>query len=259
MDSKYIKFKKTALDDDAMIYQRSKDTITKEEIKNLPFRQRLGYYKDYYLKITLVVIAAAVLIFSVLNTAVFNRSECRLSLCFLDGALPERSEEMDSFFEEQIGLESKNDFMRSDTYALDNYQMDMAYRTRLFAGAIDLIVCPYDLFLEQSEQGLFCDLRELLPEEMCLQLSDLLLENKVAETDDMGETVSYSDPVPMGIDLSGSEFYLEYGGAIEDPVLCAAWNPSNRENSLKAIAYFTGIDPALAETENISTETESRK
>ena len=90
MDSKYIKFKKTALDDDAMIYQRSKDTITKEEIKNLPLKQRLGYYKDYYLKITLVVIAAAVLIFSVLNTTIFNRSECRLSLCFLNGCCARR-------------------------------------------------------------------------------------------------------------------------------------------------------------------------
>ncbi len=250
MDSKYIKFKKTALDDDAMIYQRSKDTVTKEEIKSLPFRQRLGYYKDYYLKITLVVIAAAVLIFSILNTTVFNRSECRLSLCFLNGALPAQSDEMDLFFEEEIGLESKNDFMRSDTYALDNYQMDMAYKTRLMAGAIDLIICPYDLFLEQSEQGLFCDLREYLPEDMYAQLSDLLLENKVAETDDLGETVSYSEPIPMGIDLSDSSFYQQYGGAIEDPVLCAAWRPENHGNALKAIAYFTGIDISLAETES---------
>ncbi len=254
MDSKIVKFKKTALDDDAAIYQRSKDTITKEEIKSLPFRQRLGYYKDYYLKITLVVIAAAVLIFSVLNTTVFNRSECRLSLCFLNGTLPEQSEEMDSFFEENIGLDSKNDFMRSDTYALDNYQMDMAYKTRLMAGAIDLIICPQDVFLEESGQGLFCDLREFLPKDMYAQLSDLLLENKVAETDDLGEVVSYSEPIPMGIDLSGSDFYKEYGGLLEQPVLCAAWRPENKENALKAIAYFTGIDLSLAETEAASEE-----
>ncbi len=249
MDSKYIKFKKTALDDDAMIYQRSKDTITKEEIKELPFRQRLGYYKDYYLKMTLVVIAAVVLVVCILNTTIFNRSECRLSLCFLNGTLPAQSEEMDSFFEEQIGLERKNDFMRSDSYLLDNYQMDMAYRTRLLAGAIDLIVCPRDVFLEQSGQGLFCDLRELLPEDMYTQLSDLLVENKVAETDDMGEVISYSDPVPMGIDLSGSEFYKNYGGMTEQPILCCAWHPENSANTLKAIAYFTGIDLSLAETE----------
>ncbi len=254
MDSKIVKFKKTALDDDAAIYQRSRDTVTKEEIKNLSFRQRIGYYKDYYLKITLVIIAAAVIVISVLNTTIFNRSECRLSLCFLNGTLPAQSEEMDSFFEEQIGLESKNDFMRSDTYALDNYQMDMAYRTRLLAGAIDLIICPHDVFLEQSGQGLFCDLRELLPEEMYAQLSGLLIENKVAETDDMGEVISYSEPIPMGIDLSGSEFYQQYGGIFEQPVLCAAWHPENKGNALKAIAYFTGIDLSLAETEEASEE-----
>lgn len=252
MDSKIVKFRKTALDDDAALYRRSKDTITKEEIKKLPFLQRLGYYKDYYLKMTLVIIAAIILVVAILNTTIFNRSECRLAICFLNGAMPERYEEMDSFFEEQIGLENKNDFMHSDTYGLDNYQMDMAYKTRLMAGAIDLVVCPYDVFLEQSEQGLFCDLREFLPKDMCEQLSDLLLENKVAEIDDMGEVVSYSEPVPMGIDLSDSAFYQEYGGAIERPVLCAVGISRNEENAFKAIAYFAGIDVSLAETEAVT-------
>lgn len=257
MDSKIVKFKKTALDDDAAIYQRSKDTITKEELKNLPFRQKLGYYKDYYLKITIGIIIAAVLIFSILNTTIFNRSECRLSLCFLDGTLPERSEEMDSFFEEAIGLENKNDFIHSDTYVLGNYQMEMAYRTRLMARAIDLVVCPRDVFLEQSEQGLFCDLRELLPADMYAQLSDLMIENKIAETDDAGDVVSYSEPMPMGIDLSGSNFYKEYGGLLEQPVLCVTWNPENKGNVLKAITYFTGIDVSLSETEEASEEASS--
>lgn len=236
-----IKFKKTALDDDALIYQRSKDTTTKEDIKSLPLRQRLGYFRDYYLKIVVVAVLSVIVLASILNTTVFNRSESELSICFLNGSVPEKSEDLDSFFEEYIGLENKNDYIRSESFFLDNYQMDMAFKTKLMAGAIDLVICSYDDFMEQSEARLFCDLREFLPEDMYDQLSELLVENKVPELDDMGEITAYSDPIPMGIDLSGSSLYKEYGGTATRPVLCAAGTTKNKENALTAIACFCGI------------------
>ena len=80
-----IKFKKTTLDDDALMYNKSKDTITKEELKNLPFKQKLIYFKDYYAKRTIVVIIIIAVLISILNTTVFNRATCQLSLILING------------------------------------------------------------------------------------------------------------------------------------------------------------------------------
>ena len=52
--------------------------------------------------------------------------------------------------------------------------------------------------------------------------------------------LSYSEPIPMGIDLSGSSFLENYNVLCEDPVLCAVVNVHNPENTQKIIAYFTG-------------------
>lgn len=235
------KFKKTTLGDDALIYQRSKDTITKEEIKQLPFRQRIGYFRDYYLKIVLAVIAAAIFIGALLNTSVFNRKECVLAVCCLNGSELTKSEEFDQFLKESLGIERKNDYVQTESFYLDNYQMSMAFTTRIAAGAVDLVICPYSDFLEQSERDMFRDLREFLPEEMYGQLSDRLVENSLTELDDTGEVVSRTDPIPLGIDLSDSSLYQQYGGLAEHPVLCIAGNIQNTENALKTISWLTGL------------------
>ena len=45
-----VKQKKTALDDDSILYQKRDDTIGKKDISSLSGRQKLQYFKDYYLK-----------------------------------------------------------------------------------------------------------------------------------------------------------------------------------------------------------------
>ncbi len=100
--------------DDALIYQRSKDTVSKDEIRQLPFRQQIGYFKDYYLKIVLAVAAAAVFIGGLLNTSVFNRRECVLSVCCVNGSDFTESEALDQFLTEYIGIENKNDYVQTN-------------------------------------------------------------------------------------------------------------------------------------------------
>ena len=49
------KFKKTALEDDAEIYQHGTKSATKDDIKKLPPKKRIAYFCDYYLAKCLVV------------------------------------------------------------------------------------------------------------------------------------------------------------------------------------------------------------
>ena len=236
-----LKLKKTALNDDAMIYKRSKDTITKEELKKLPFKQKLGYFKDYYLMKVIVVIIIFAMIFSVLNSAVFNRSECILAICFLNNSMVTQSDELSASLEDYIGPENDNDYVGTEYFYLDNPQSSMAFATRIAAQAVDIIICSYDDFLEQSESGMLFRLDEFLPADMYDALSDRILENKVASLDFEGNVTSYTEPFPFGIDLSDNKTYTDYGGREAHPVLAVAASAKNQENILRAITFFFSL------------------
>ena len=135
-----IKFKKTTLDDDALMYNKSKDTITREELKQLPFKQKLIYFKDYYAKITIVVIIIIIAVISLLNTTVFNRSTCMLSLILLNGQM-ENSDPLSESLEEYLEITNKNDYVSAEAFNISDYQMNMAYMTRIWAGSSDIVIC----------------------------------------------------------------------------------------------------------------------
>lgn len=233
-----INFKKTKLDDDALMYQKSKDSVTKEDIKNLSFKEKVQYFKDYYAKKVLVIILIIAAVCAVLNTTVFNPSTSILSVIFLNECMIEKTEELQDSLEEYIGIENKNDYISVETFNTDDYQMNMAYMTRLGAGSADIIICSYDDFTEQAARGAFADLSTVLPKELYDSLSARILEGQITETDMDGNVISYEDPLPFGIDLSDSPVFEDYEIYCTDPVLCISSSVANEENALKAIEYF---------------------
>lgn len=232
-----IKFKKTTLDDDALMYNKSKDTITKEELKNLPFKQKLIYFKDYYAKRTIVVIIIIAVLISILNTTVFNRATCQLSLILINGQL-EEAEALSDSLEEYLEITNKNDYVSTETFNISDYQMNMAFMTRIWAASTDILICSRTDFEEQAARGYCADLSETLPEELYASLADRIVEGQVEELDKDGNVISRSDPTPFGIDISGSSILEEYELYCPDPVLCITANSPNLENALKTISYF---------------------
>lgn len=235
-----IKYKKTKLDDDAVMYNKSKDTVTKEELKNLPFKKKLQYFIDYYAKAVIIGILIIAAVFSLLNTTIFNRSTCRLSLMFLNDCQIEDTESPAASLEEYFALENKNDYVSVENLNTSDYQMNMTFVTRIGADSTDLIICSRDSFTEQAEKGFLADLSEVLPEDLYDSLSGQLLEGKVAETDNEGNVISYSEPMLMGIDVSDSSFLAECNLYCTDPVLCVVANAPNLDNAIKAVSYITG-------------------
>ncbi len=232
------KFKETKLDNDALMYQKSKDSVTREDIRKLPLKKKAQYFANYYgVKVLAAVLAIAVLA-SVLNTSVFNRQICVLSMSFLNDCQVEDTEALSEALEEYIAVESKNDYVAATTFNTGDYQVNMAYVTRLMAGSVDIVLCSAEEFPEQAAKGYFTDLRELLTEEMYDSLSDRILEGQTEETDNEGNVISVSDPLPYGINLSGSSALEEYGVSCPDPVLCVAVNAANTENVVKAVDFF---------------------
>lgn len=233
-----IEHKKTALDDDAYIYTRNRDETNKETVKNLTRKQKLTYFKDYYSVKVLVGIILVVMICSLLNQTVFNRSSCLLSIACVDDRQIIKAEEMGVALEEYLPIEGKNDYASVSYYDRDDAQMNMAYVTHYATGSIDLIICSEDYFKEASAQGMFADLNTFLTDENKALLSDRFLNAQIAQTDDDGAVIGYEDEAPYGIDISDSEIYREYDGIGDKVILCVHVNAGNKENAQKAISFF---------------------
>lgn len=237
-----INHRKTALDDDASLYNKKHDVVTKEDLKNLSKKDKLRYFKDYYSKKVIVVLIIIIGIIMVLNEAVFNRKNCLLQIACLNEYQIENSEELAETLEELLNIENKNDYANVSYYDTDEYNMNMAYVTHTATGSIDLLICSEEQFETSANRGMLVDLSEFLPADMYEQLSDRILESRTSDEDYDTGAITYGEYQPFGIDLSGSEVYKEYGGYGDAPILCVMINATNTDNALTGIKYLTGIE-----------------
>lgn len=231
-----IETKKTALDDEASIYQKRKNTYTKEDVKAMSLKNRIKYFKDYYLKITilalLIITAACVLIHDI----VFDKSQCVLYVSCINTAQPDNNETLIEDITKQINTENVGDFVSVVSYDLDNPQYNMSFVTLTQAGTIDIAICPADYFEEAAGAGMFANLSEYLPEDTYTELSDKILMARPTETDIDGNIIDYGEPAPYGIDISDSPYFSNTN---EHVVLCILNGGPHAENTLEAVSFFT--------------------
>lgn len=234
--------KKSVLEDDAFLYKRSHDTVTKEDLKNLTWKQKMQYFRDYYMKKVIIALIVVIAAASILNETIINRSDCVLYIACIDDCQILQSEELTQTLEDYIQIEDKNDYANISYYNLEDYNTNMAFLTHSTTGTIDLFISSSEFFEEKSALGLFADLSEVLPSELYEQLSDRLIESRTSETDIDGNVLSYGEYKPYGIDMSDSELFSEYDGIGNDPIICISVNTENTENAIKTLTYFLGLD-----------------
>lgn len=234
--------KKSVLGDDAFLYQKSHDTVTKEDLKNLTWKQKMQYFKDYYMKKVILALIIVIAATSIINETIINRSDCVLYIACIDEYMINRSEELTETLTDYIQIEDKNDYVNVSYYNLDDYNTNMAFVTHSTTGSIDLFIASSDFFEEKAALGMFADLSEVLPKELYEQLSDKIIEGRTTETDVDGNIISYGEYTPYGIDLSGNEKYTEYEGIGEAPILCISVNTENMDNIIKALTYLFDLD-----------------
>lgn len=236
-----IEHKKTTLGDDSLLYQKRDNSLGKKDISNLSKVEKLGYFKDYYLKFVIVILIAVIAIGHLIYSTTLGRSVTLASVVCIDDAYMAESDTLSGILKEYLGSTRKQDFVSVSNYSVDDYQQNMAYVTQLTTGSIDLIICSEEYFEQGCNRGYFADLSEYLPEEMYTELKDQILEGSFAVTDDEGEVLSYEDPLPHGISLKGTSRYTEFGGMLDDAILCVTATSSNPENTLKVLSWFTDV------------------
>lgn len=233
-----IKNKKTALDDNASLYEQNRDFSSKEHLKSLTVKQKFRYFLDYYWKPLLIVLIILIFAFQLLNTTVFNRSKCCFSLITLNDRMIMQSEELGAELKAYLGLTDKNQYVSVEYFDTNNPQMQMVYMTRISGSAADLILCNYDDFMTAAGQGMFSDLSVTLPKDTAAALSDKFISAEIIETDIEGNEISREAPAPYGLVITGSSLYQQFEGIGEEIYVGIPVTSPNLENAVKVLSYL---------------------
>ena len=220
------KFKKTALEDDAEIYQHGTKSATKDDIKKLPPKKRIAYFCDYYLAKCLVVLALIICIILIICASINGKQHIPvLSVALINEVYLSDTDALCDEIKESLELD-EDAIVNVTYYNLNEYQNNMSYLAHLSAGSVDVILCSEEFFTDSAPQGMFADLSTLLSKEELSAYSSQLKEASIVDTDTDGKIISKSEPAPMGIDAG------KY-------IICLTEKGDNPEKKKKAVSFFT--------------------
>lgn len=235
-----IKNRKTVLDDDASLYQDRDQSFKRKDISHLTKKEKFGYFKDYYLKQVLVVIAVVILVVALIYTTVFNRKETILSVGFLNETYMDQTDclKFSEGVRNYYGWKDENQIIDISYYDLDDYAMNMKFATMTGARELDAVVCPKETFEKYSGLGFFEDLSKALPETLYREVSDKIVESCEVETDEEGKVTKRFPAKPYGIDIAGNPLFGDCEGIGDDTIFCVVAGSNNQENAVKLADYI---------------------
>ena len=215
--------KKTALDDDAYLYQKREEKTEKEKWSEMNRHQRMQYFLDYYLVKLLVFtgIILAVVLF-VWNFISKSKEDTVLYVAVVDEALQTEGTEKiiidDSFYMDDGGLEK-----------LEVY---------LYNKQIDVVIADEAVYKELAGYGFFQDISTVPG--VSSKYADLYVKAAGYKDEDTDkDTDSFEDhstakgeELPYGVDVSASRI-SDIKTKIQTPVLSIAQGAENMENAVK--------------------------
>lgn len=166
-----IENKKTALDDDAGIYQglQSKETSKsdRQKLSELSFKGKLRYLWDYYALIAGLVLFFGGLIIAALVIMLKPKPNTVANYAIIDS--PWKTTTVQSYSEVVLWMlnkqTKKNEIVMSDGYSSGNSTDSLAISTHIYAGEVDFIIAPIDTIQLYADNSIFYAL-DSLPESL---------------------------------------------------------------------------------------------
>lgn len=248
-----IENKKTALDDDSAIYQKRDDSLGKKDTSSMNTVQKLGYFKDYYLKSVIVCLIILAILASLIYNMFFRHQVTVLSAAFVDNARILDTAALSSDLYQYYGLTRKDDFVDISNYDSNDYASQMKFTTLAASQSIDVFVFSEDEFRRYAGMDYFANLKKLLPADVYAQWKDKIVTASVVETDDDDVVIDTHPAEPFGINISGSALYERYGGTGEDAILAVFANTEHTENIIRFLDYVQNPSVEAAPEESPQT------
>lgn len=167
-----IENKKTALDDDAAIYQRIEETESakseRQKFSEMDLKGKYRYFMDYYALKVLIGFLIALLVGYIVYVAVRPKPDTVAQIVVVDS--PWAKYTLDSYretLEKDLGLTpEKEEILLNSSYQSANSSDITAISTFLFANTLDIIISTRPEALRYAENAVFLPLEEKLPADL---------------------------------------------------------------------------------------------
>ncbi len=233
------KLKDSTLDDNAAIYAPREEKSEKQKLKEMNFKEKVAYLRDYYLVKTLIILAALGIASYFIYTMVTPKPVTLLDTAIVnyslsDDTVNKMKEDMSTLL---IKNPKKEDIMIDSSFYLGNgndnseYTMGSAQKlqTYMYAGEIDVIIAPESLFQSYATSGVFSKLTDVLPTDLLTSFSDSLFNST---TEDNPVSGAY------GVYLDNTSLFKDISNPSDRPVLGVLVNSKHPDNGVEYIKYL---------------------
>ncbi len=245
-DGMYDSYKKTALSDDASIYNTDRERTEKQKWREMSKEQRRQYFADYYLRRILCILAGAAAVLFLIWHFMKPADETVLYVAVVDESLDtEKLKRMSEELNDRFKVDGRHKKVIID----DTFFMKDDALTRmevyLHSNQLDVIIADETVWRELSGYGFLKRLDEFSgnpekPKESHYEYK-LLEANGYLDSDDISfedQEVARGETAPYGVDISESRKFGEMKEYMEHPVFAIAEGAKNEERAEDFLDYL---------------------
>lgn len=218
--------------------------------KNMTWKQKLGYFKDYYLFHTLCIAAAAAVGILLIWHFLLRDDEVALYVAVVNESLETEDEEkLRVNLGQALGLDA-DDIMVDDGFYLEGDGLNKL-EIYLKNSQIDVLIADREDYELLCGFGFLKDLRQVCDSgvlegcrEQLVYAAGYLESEEISFEDHetgQGERLTY------GFDMAGTDFCSSICNALENPVIGVAENTKHADMAVRCIRWLLGeetVDPS---------------
>lgn len=235
--------RKTALDDDASIYQKMEEETERQKWQRMDKSQRRQYFLDYYLVKIIVIFFIAALICYLIWSVARPKEEVLLYVALVDEQL---EEEKKAELTEELNRLCQADGKKTQVVVDDMFYMQENALDKLqvfmYNHQIDIIIADQEMYQKLAGYGYFQKMEAFGDKEAISKYREKYI---LAAGYQDAEEVSFEDhetgqgePLPYGIDISESERFGQIKNYLDKPVLGIAVGAPNPENAVRFLDFI---------------------
>ncbi len=144
------------LDEDAGLYDADDKKIPlKQKFKNMTFKQKVQFYKDYYLKTTIIILIVIVMIIVSIKDYL-RKDDVVLNIAVEDNAYSDADvTKMEEKLEKALGLAENQKVSINTDYNSTSYNSQQKLQTYLYSGTVDIVISSEKGYTNWSKSGYF--------------------------------------------------------------------------------------------------------
>lgn len=208
------------------------------KLKGAPFKEKLAYFKEYYLKMTLLVVAIVVFLGYLGYTMITAPSDTAFAAFFFNDAGDSSSTALADGFIEHANIDTKEYYAyidatmsyNSEAADYDAYAGLEKTMAVIAAKELDIIVGDAQTVDYFSKAECFHDITTILPEDLLDKFKDKLYYAKVGESEDL---------IPVGVYITDAPKIIEnYYYPHTDAILGFIANSNSIDNAVEFLRYI---------------------